>query len=41
MLDYEIYFYSNLTENVEVYLFDFDMKNGKSVLEEVKKLSAM
>lgn len=41
MLDYEIYFYSNLTENVEVYLFDFDMKNGKSVLEEAKKLSEL
>lgn len=34
-LDYEVYFYGNQTENVEIYLFDFDMSQGNSILEEV------
>lgn len=33
MLDYEFYFYANQTENAEVFLFDYDSKQGGSVLE--------
>jgi len=31
-LDYEIYFYENQTNNVEIVLFDFDPETGQSLI---------